>query len=68
VCFYCGNMLCCGGMRGTPRGPLHRQLATGAPNDVVRRSGFHELEAIAEGDSVSHQRENLYLSKGQLEL
>jgi hypothetical protein len=49
-------------------GLFHRELAAGAPNDVLGGSGVHKLEAIAEGVSLPNHGKNFDLAKGQREL
>jgi len=40
---------------GIKDGLLYGELAAGAPNHILGRTGFHELKAIAEGTSLAHE-------------
>jgi len=46
---------------------LHCQLPAGAPDNVQRRSGVHELEAVAERASLANHRQHVNIAEGQRE-
>src|SRR6266567_3248237 len=48
-------------------GLLLRKFTTGAPNNVLGRPGFHELESIAEGASLANHGESVHFAKGDRE-
>ena len=50
---------------GIPNRLFHRQLAAGAPDDVLGGTGFDELETVAECASLANQCEQFYVAKGQ---
>ena len=47
---------------------VYRQLAAGAPDDVVRGAGFHELKSVAEGISLAHHGVNVNLPERERKL
>lgn len=49
-------------------GLFQGELDASAANDVVRGTGFHELEAIAESIALANHRENFHSAEGKREL
>jgi hypothetical protein len=55
----------CSRKLGIPNRLFHRQLAAGAPDDVLGGTGFDELETVPECASLANQCEQFYVAKGQ---